>query len=328
LLELTFSGSYFKIGKAFGGAVKGIIPSPEPKPALRDFTLQCETLVKDYAPGLLDELKGYAEGVEFDYEEILASYLIPHVMQSCNVFCIAGEHAQDGYPIFARHMDWMAADQKFARLLQTSPHGAMMSLNFNFCDVGCYGGINEAGLAIGSASIPFFKGKPEPGLKENIATRWILDTFTKTRDAVAYLERIPHAHACAYLVADKRGVIARVDASPQRCASEFFEYGIGIVCNFFTHPTMQKLDTMPKNDRAYTYHKRITQWFEKHRGNITLRQIEALCQDHDNGICEHLDDPPGGTLWSWIAQLGTHRLEYLAGFPCKNEYQIRKITNS
>ncbi len=326
MLELTFSGSYFDIGRAFGKAVRETIPPPKPQPELQDFAFKCESLVKQHTPDLLEELKGYAEGTGLDYETVLICCLVPQGWQACNLLCVAGETTKEGHPIFVRHMDWVESDLKHARLLQTSPSGALSSLSFNFSDLGGYCGVNKAGLAIGSASIPFYNGKPEPGIKDNIATRWILDNYTRTSDAVELLERIPHVEAIGYLIGDKTGQIARVDASPKGSASEFTEDGIGIVCNFFTLDKTRDLDRMPENDRAYTYYKRIKQWFEKHRGKISLQQIKALCRDHDNGICEHLDDPLGGTIWSWISQIGTNTLEYTPGYPCKTEYKTRSIT--
>ena len=38
-------------------------------------------------------------------------------------------------------------------------------------------------------------------------------------------------------------------------------------------------------------------------------------------ICNHLEDPLGGTIYSWISELGTDAIHLAVGYPCKNEYQ-------
>jgi predicted choloylglycine hydrolase len=67
---------------------------------------------------------------------------------------------------------------------------------------------------MGGAAI-WYRKKPQPGLRMNAVTRWVLDTFSDTPSAVDYLQRIPHHEGIAYPVADKTGCIARVEAAPE-----------------------------------------------------------------------------------------------------------------
>ncbi|NHI84023.1 MAG: hypothetical protein EAX81_06955 [Candidatus Thorarchaeota archaeon] len=258
---------------------------------------------------------------------MIATHLVPQKTLECNLFFVSGEHTKSGYSLFIRYMDWIEEDLQYGIMLETKPTGKHTAIGFNFSDVGCYDGFNEAGLTVGTASVPFYDGKTGVGLRDSFATRWILDNFSTTEEAVEYLENIPHAEAIGFLVADSRGISARVECTPRGVSSFESQDGLNTVCNFFMLEGTRHFDKMPRDDRSRVYYRRINDWFDQHRGKISLGKAEDFCRDHENGICEHLKDPLGGTIWSWIAELGTGKIYLASGYPCQNRYRSYQISS-
>ncbi|MFW9994660.1 MAG: C45 family autoproteolytic acyltransferase/hydrolase [Candidatus Odinarchaeota archaeon] len=319
-MELT--GSYYEMGYTHGKATRHGFTFPVPGEKKIAFGLECEKYVKHYAPGLIDELEGFFNASDLDYDVLVALHLSPYHVRGCNAFAVSGTSTSDGYPVFARNMDWLVDDLERFHKFTTLPAGGFKSIGFSLGDLGRDGGINEAGLAMASASIPFCVKKSEPGLVSGIATRWILDHYSKTEDAVAFLEKIPHCDGISFLVADKNGTFARVECAPFFTATEYSSEGLLIAGNYFQSEEMKHLDTMPDDDRAFKYHNRIRTWFTEHQGRITRDLVKKLCSGHEKGICEHVmeNGVSIATIWSWISQLGNSIIAVTDGSPCKNEY--------
>ncbi|MFW9788658.1 MAG: C45 family autoproteolytic acyltransferase/hydrolase [Candidatus Thorarchaeota archaeon] len=324
---LQLKGSYYEIGKAFGKSRRAdrlLYHTPDNERL--EYAYACEDVVRTHAPDLLDELRGFSDGIGLEYQQILPTHILPVVSTGCNLFFVKGESTCTRLPIFVRHMDWIEDDLKFLNLLETKPVGKHSVLGFNLADLGCFDGLNETGLAVGTASIPFYIGKNGVGIRENLATRWSLDNFSTVEETAEYLKSIPHVQPIVYLIADKTGVSARVECTPIRVDAEISESNLRIVCNFFMLGSMKELDSMPKDDRAWTYYRRIMEWFTQSNNDVKLDDIKRICRSHNTGICEHLDNPPGGTIYSWFSELGTGIIHLAVGYPCKNDYQRYQFT--
>lgn len=318
--HLKLSGTYPDIGRAFGKSRRGLDHYEAPHENKLELALKCEELLKEHASDLHAELVGFSEGIGLNHQSVLVKQLLPHEETGCNLFCVNGPCSQSGDPIFVRHMDWFEADLQKLIMLETHPNDKHGALGFSFAELGCYDGINAAGLAVGSASIPFFTGKKSAGLLDRHVVRWALDNFSSVDETVEYLKQVPHAEAINFLVADKTGISARVEVSPAKVRAEVSADYLRVVNNFFMLDGTRELDSMPREDRSWEYHRRIHAWFQAAGSRIGLEHIKGICRSHENGICEHLRDPLGGTIYSWISELGTGTLHLSVGYPCRNRY--------
>jgi hypothetical protein len=88
---------------------------------------------------------------------------------------------------------------------------------------------------------------------------------------------------------------------------------------------MKELDSMPKDDRAWIYYERIEERFFHIRNEVNLEHTKEICRSHDRGICEHIDSPVGGTIYSWFSELESGRIHLAVGYPCRNEYRTYSI---
>jgi hypothetical protein len=103
---------------------------------------------------------------------------------------------------------------------------------------------------------------------------------------------------------------------------------------------MQQLETKITEANAHTTITRlegITHWYNTQKKPITMDSIKSILRDHEYGVCDHQQgvsyDKDGnrktediaGTLWSWIATLGTGEVEICEGSPCKNDYFVESV---
>jgi len=158
----------------------------------------------------------------------------------------------------------------------------------------------------------------------NVVTRWVLDTCSDTPSAVDYLQRIPHHEGISYLLADKEGCIARVEAAPERVEVAFSRDGMLAAINLFQSPGMAQLECAPGREHLVHRHRqRIAAWYDDHQGRVDLAAAQRLCRDHGIGLCDHGAgrSEPFGTIYSWVAELGSGELYVADGRPCQNEYR-------
>ena len=328
LQHLKLSGSHRDIGRAFGESRRGLDHYGEPDEGKIELALKYEEMLREHACDLHDEIMGFSEGIGLAQDSVLVAQLLPTSALRCNLFFVRGEHTESGHPIFVRHMNWIEEDLKHLTMLETTAGGKHGVLGLSFAEIGCYDGTNTAGLAIGTASVPFFNGNGSVGLRDNHVARWVLDNFSSVEETVRYIKEVPHAEAMNFLVADKNGVSALVEVTPKRVRAEVSNDDLNVVNNFFILEGTKELDDMPKNDRSWMYHNRIRAWFSTAGGKIGLQQVKEVCRSHEMGICEHLQDPLGGTIYSWISELGTSAIHLSVGYPCSNHYISYPITHS
>ena len=326
--SVEIAGSYYELGLEYGQIVSENKLNgwwAQPTEAKLALVKACEREIAVHAPGFLEEIRGLADACQSDYELVLSNMTVTYWGQSaCNVVAISGNQCRNGRTIFARNHDWMDEDQEWVTCFRTSPKNGLRSIGFGFADPGRYDGVNEAGLAMAGAAI-WYLNKPKPGLRMNVVTRWVLDTFSDTPSAVDYLKRIPHHEGISYLLADKEGCIARVEAAPEGVVVALTQGGMLAAVNLFQSEQMAHLDRVPdEGNLVYRHKARITAWYDDHKGQIDLDAAKRLCSDHEIGLCDHGEgrSEPFGTIYSWVAELGTGEIHIAHGRPCENEYKV------
>lgn len=331
--RVEIAGSHYELGLEYGRILSREKLGwwwTQPSEAKLALVKACEREIAVHAPGFLEEIQGIADACQTDYDLILSNMTVTYFEQSaCNVVAVAGTQCRNGRTIFARNHDWLDEDQQWVTCFRTSPKNGLRSIGFGFADPGRYDGVNEAGLAMAGAAI-WYRHKPQPGLRMNVVTRWVLDTFSDTPSAVDYLTRIPHHEGISYLVADREGCIARVEAAPEGVNVAFTKDGMLAAINLFQSPEMGGLDlehTLGKENIVYRHRKRIPAWYDDHKGQIDLDAAKRLCSDHEIGLCDHGEgrSEPFGTIYSWVAELGTGEIHVAHGRPCENEYKVIEL---
>ena len=330
--QVEIAGTREELGLAYGEiVVERDLNSwwRKPSPVQLTFVKACERAVAEHAPGYLDELRALAKATHTDYDMVLFNVMVVYLAEqpACNVVAVSGTQTATGKTVFARNHDWEDEDLEYVTCFRTAPADGLRSIGFGFADPGRYDGLNEAGLAIGGSSIPFYLGKQRPGFRMNVVTRCILDSCPDVMSAVGFMKRIPHMEACAYLLADKNGLVARVEVAPEGVDVAASDDGMLATVNMLQSEAMSPLNRVPDAANwVYGFQKRINAWYEANRGTIDLEKTIAFSSNHDAGICNHGEPNVWcGTIYSWVGELGTGELHLAHGRPCENKHQLYKL---
>jgi predicted choloylglycine hydrolase len=323
LIELR--GSYSEMGRQFGVRLKGFFKPPPASPKKIEFAEKCLGYVEQYTPGVLDEIAGLCEAAKLDETLMRCFVLTLGLEMGCTVFAVPAKRNTLGVPVMARNYDWDVSFKDYFMCIRAQPNDGLTSLSFTDHMVGRYGGVNEKGLAAAITAIPAYTGAPKPGVRMNVAIRWMLDHLNSTEEAAEWLREVPHQWAHNYMLADRSGVFARVETSPEDtrvCYSEEL-----LVTTNHYHDTEMKKQENPEFDFSNTLrrYKRVTDWYQKLE-SITFEDVKFVLSSHEEGVCDHGEHEGVvfGTIWSWIAPLGEKHVFVCHGPPCSNEFE--KIT--
>lgn len=334
MYQVKLKGTYYEMGYEQGKMIKeralpliwfeGIFETVPPRRS--KFADKCEEIVRQHMSGFLDELHGVADAINADYNKVKVWPLCSYAelsSQSCSAVAISGDYTTDGRPLFIRNYDYLDSDREDFTAFWTEPKNGYASLGF--CDTlsSRYCGFNEKGLAI-ATSISGYAGPPQPGLVFSLVTRWILDHYSKTKEAVEFLKKVSHFHGWNFLLCDLENNITRVETCPKRVEVVNFE-GIGISTNHYLSREMRKFEEQNWRCEGSTVkrYNNILNWFQSRNGPINTDYACRLASSHvdDGGICDHFTGVKGGTLWSWVYALGGIDVLVSDGPPCENKYR-------
>ena len=324
--KIEFRGSHYEIGLQMGEILKETEGYPPEYPQeVLEKTHPYEDQIKIYAPDLLQEFRGIANSLGIDYYIPVAFEASPYRFQttSCLVMAISGEHTESGMPILGRNHEWMEKDSENLRLCYTHPDGKLKSLGFTFSWplVSRYGGINEAGVALSSASATF--ENTGPGIMLNLATRWVLDTCKTTKEAAEYLEKMPKTWGETYIIIDKDSIIAKVEAHRESTKVTYTHTGFDFNSLLYDSPEMQQYMSKERIDICIEYTSArkafLNQWFAQYKEKVTDDLIINALKSHEHKMCYHgLEGLE--ICWSYILMIGKSRALVCVGRPCMNEF--------
>lgn len=324
------SGTPRELGREFADRVldrandlQEVSPEPlDPPPNRVEFARQCEPLVAEHVPQLLEELDGIADRLERSREEVRAVALALDHDPGCSLLAVGPPHT-DGETLFGRNHDFRPSFRPFSKLFHTEPADGLASVGCASTFVGRLDGVNEAGVAIGFAGVPTEADRP--GLMWPLAIRAVLDSCESTREATSFLESVPHVRNVNFLVADEAGEIAIVEASPERVEVVRPDDGWAAATRQFSSSTMrehQATDALPRDCARYAA---IEDRVESGNGRMDVESVQRLLGDPEDGVAWRIDDFPGddfrATIWSWAMNLDRAALTLSSHSPATTAYE-------
>ncbi len=274
--------------------------------------------LRKYAPELAEELSCLIGRCRGNAHLVRRRVLVGRDDVGCAAFAGSGTHTADGYPLFGRNWDYRPEAARGTRVCRPLPARGLAHLGFTNHPIGRYGGINESGLTVATAIVP---ARPRgDGLRFTLITRRILDCFHGVGEACRFLQSVPHASAVNYLLMDRGGRIARVEAEPGRVQVDT-PRGFAAVSNHFSsEPPESARPRLPKS-RARV--QRLHQWFRAEAGQIASASARHILSDRRGGICAPGDPSVQHatvTLWSWIARPGCRAVQAAEGSPHRTPF--------
>jgi predicted choloylglycine hydrolase len=238
-------------------------------------------------PGMLEEMQGFADGLDEDYKRVVAFVNNFGRLSGCSQFFLNGH--------FARNYDDKptAVENEF---LLTQPTGSLKSFGAATSNIQRLDGINEAGLVV---SLTFGAGYPpvNHGIGSAMFTRIVLDKAKTVDDVLELLEQAPYVTQNNVMVADANGEAVVIEGSAGIHKIRRQSSGILICANSYLHPEMQQ----QQKGRNTTTKWREQQMVET-QDDLSTREsmMDFLTTDFPNGLFEPYYSYGLGTLWSVI----------------------------
>jgi predicted choloylglycine hydrolase len=221
------NGSIAECGRTYGRLYANLIYaflSQETKPNASRIELaqKCLPFIKQYTPTSFKFLEGMQQGSGLSLEELTILSLHEEIYHEkkgeadghCTAFLVSSRNSPENKSLVAQNWDWSPAHFPWASLLkiQSTESAHTLTLNYPGLWSGC--GINSEGLAhmwTGSGYFPTVLA--EPGVPSYLLISELL-TKSSVPEAVAFLKSTPNAGAFIFLLADKDGNTAVVEALP------------------------------------------------------------------------------------------------------------------
>lgn len=316
MIHVSLSGSPYELGTQHGQALRPLVDGAVryelrrhahlPPPAVD--TGAVERLVGRTAPALLEELEGIADGAGLPFDHLLAVNL--QVLHYCTV--IAFPQGAEG-PLLGKNLDFpLYAYQVLFSVQPDDGHA--------FTHIGCagsvasYGGLNQAGLAMGHAAVPLREARQEAGLPLAFLRRLALQQCATTEEALGLVgEHEPWQMGDNLLFVDAGGDAAVVEIQPGGQRIRRPQGGALWCTNCFA-----SFEEADGNEEGQGRHRYLQQALDLERQSLTRDFLVGLLSSHEEPypICRDW------TQLSFVAHPGSGGLEVADGYPCQVGYRM------
>jgi len=313
--------------------------------------------VQDAAPELIEEVQGIADATGLDFDAVFrlncsvevfawqgciggqAVNTVPTEPDGCSSFAL---RAREG-TLVAWNMDWWTVWQPYLVLLHGRPDDGPRFLAFAFA--GCVGrpGLSEH-VAVAANYLPYrggmAPGNPNEwegaGVPYGFLSRIVLKQHS-TADAVAVATGVKRMASLNYTIGDATGDIRCLETTPLDHAElrpeDLAAPGtpLHLEPDFLTHANSyltKSFNGIPDDQlkdgdlRTADAHKQLRDAGRPLDRHSLMSVMTSHFADDTTGICVHcqLQDRPGISLLSFIANVGEGRMWAAMGPPCEHEY--------
>ncbi len=291
-------------------------------------------VIAGYAPALLEEMHGIADGAGCDVREIVAINARTELMYGvkqrgeCTAIGVQAQATPDGHVWLAQNWDWHPglAGSVIAWHIRPDDGPELITLT----EAGIVGkiGINAYGLAMCINLLISDSDHEGPAVPMHVLLRTVLDTAHSVQDAIDSIANASRCTSCHHLLADRTGDIAGVEATP------IGQYVLRPVRGIVTH-TNHCVDVAlfahdkGARDEPETLARgmRIAQL--AHHTSLDKASIQSLLADHGNApnsICLHPQhawsiDRQGESVASVLFDLTAGTMDIADGPPCQYTYR-------
>jgi len=325
LFHPRLAGTYYDMGFQYGTILykHGFRVQEQSGDRLR-LGKECEKEVKRVFPQILEEILGFADACHSSYEHLAAMIFSVGAFKPPGAACSVFAAANSSDVVFGRNYDFYYSFKEKSESYLTMPKDGYWSVgNSSGIFVGREDGINQEGLAVAMTAVRPITIKP--GINFALTTRYILDKCATMEEGLRILSDVHFSTTNNYLLVDREGNMAVVEASPNKVMERRPEQSDNfIVCtNQFMRPEMLEMENQkerpPDSPHRYTA---IYEAIKQKKGRIDVKTAQKILKDHKGYVCSHIESIQLGTLWSVVATLRKLRIFRAEGHPCRTKYKI------
>ena len=274
-----------------------------------------EGIIKSVHPQLLEEVKGFAQGLGEDYIKFLVFTSNFGNERGCSEFFL------NGY--LSRNYD-DAPKSVENEFLLLNPEGSFTSIGASTGYVERLDGINEKGLA---ASLTFGAGYPAKvhGIGAAMFLRIILDKASSIDDALAIIGKTSYVTPNNVMIADASGKAIVIEASAGKYRVRKAENTILACANSYAHPEMKDQQRLKNPTTVWRENK-----MQNAASDLTSesKMINFLTSDFPEGVYEPYFKDGLGTLWSVLYHPESRGIHIAIGEKDKGRQEISfSLTN-
>lgn len=314
-------GEYFEMGLTYGKLLykKANFAIPTMSQQKLDFGLESYQVLKSFFPEVMEEISGFANGIN-DSPEKLGAFLLSlgtfNQSGKCSVFAFKNEDDT----IVGRNYDMLFDFKKFTESSLIAPKDKYSYISQSDVFIGRSDGINERGLSV---AMSFVNGTEiQPGISFHFIIRKILEDCASTKEAIELLKMVKVSTANNFLIADKSGEILVFESAPQKSnvrrpkKNEPFIY----MTNEFISQEMQPFDRgeveWSKSKERYIRMKNKLKDVRK----MDVEKAKEILSDQC--VCLNLKKEKFGTIWSVVANLNKLKIERAETKPKTSNYKV------
>jgi predicted choloylglycine hydrolase len=285
--------------------------------------------LEQVCPGLNDEIQGFADSLGvppervFHYQAACCALPTP---RACSHMAVLPAISSDRHVYMGRSYELNPADEDL-RLCTTRVQGKAAHVGFSTLLLGRLDGLNEHGLAVTmSAGSAVSEREPRKGFDFWVALRAVLDNCKTVREAVTWLSAMLLSTYTIFMLADKSGHAALVEAAGGSLAVKQISARTPdqylIANNHYTLPTMQRHNqnkAMLENS-TQRYHT-IEAWLKAHAPRLNKMALQGiLSKVYPAGCCCPFYAHGLGTLWALVFDVTAGTVDICFGPPTYNDW--------
>ncbi len=299
---------------------------------------------EEYAPDLVEEIQGIADGADLTFEEIflwncLSSDFLelqdPNVNSNlsfgCTSLAVCGDTKSKGKTFIAQSFDWLAAVQPSMIFLKINPKDGLKQFVFSVAGRLGFGGLNNSGVALCINKL--FATENRVGVPSQFIYRKALQQPT-IGDALGTILYAKRATGVNYLLVDENGEIIGAETTAKKHEIIYgFSRRIGH-SNHYTAESLKQFERLPfPVVDSIVRLNHVNRLLVELPENVSFENIAEIFKDHTNypnAICRHGDQrvPEAlriKTLASIIIDPGRRHVWFTVGNPCENPHHKATI---
>ena len=297
-------------------------------------------LIDEYAPGLLDEVRGIAEGSGRTLEEIVALNGRGELRTrdpfaeatDCTSFVVTDEASGDGHVWCGQNWDWRSETAGTAVMLRIRQPGRPTIVTLVEAGQVARHGANSAGIALNANGLaaPFQNGLgvPAPFIRRRTLEAAGMD---QALQAIFTARQLLSTNV---LLTHRDGFAIDVETTPGRHGWAYPDGGVYAHANAFTTfvPPQVGAGYRPASPDSLIRAARVEQTLRRAPEAATSEEMHALIVEalsdhlgHPNSVCNHPDPRAPRTfetLASLIVDLTTGEFWVAGGNPCTTAFEL------
>jgi len=289
-----------------------------------------------FAPDLVEEIVGIAEGADRPLEDILLLNTRSEILHNpkvlgleCTSLAALPESTKANDLLLAQNWDWYKDVVNCQVILKITGRGDTPSL-ITFTEAGQLAkiGMNSAGIGLSVNNL--ISDQPRIGVPWIFLTRRVLES-SYFAQAVGYILNTPRAHSINFLIATAQGEAVNLETSPVEDHVLWPQNGLVTHTNHYLQQGMKFTDLKPLRSpylSTYLRLRRVQKEMAALNGDIDTHAIRRILSDHMDrpfSVCAH-ENPAvspalrGVTCLSIIMNLTRKRIDYCLGNPCRGDF--------